>query len=1111
MRRGVLLSGLLLVLLSCAREETSFLSEGIRFAVVGADAADTKTIYEGTEDPVQHKERIDWISGDVVRIWSDRARAGLPPQDHADYKVITAAPDGLRSVAEISPVVDPLNWKSGAHHFYGLYPSPVMEDMDAYISVAPNVYDEYEMTCRMPQGQSLTWTDDGDLHRSSPDMRFAYLWAYQSASEPTHDVQEMAFQPRFTAFEFVFTSSKIPAIHLRSFTLETTDDTPLFGTFTIKADGSVANITATTSSVTYSLDQIIHKDKYLSITVLALYKDISNLKITVTGDEILTRSLKLEQVNGTALAFPAGKKYRFVNLDFPAVYAEGEGILWNQRVQILGVGEELDWRALQDIIANGSDVDRNITEDTGATSGEDMQDPGVEDPGADGQDMLADNSSQMLTARFTDTPAIAFNWNAADKIAIHYNIPEASFSTYFSSTLSSGAGRTDATFKVSKSGVRNGYALYPGSMAIDDASGTDGLPLRVALQQAWNVDECPLPIPMAAVNTEGADLDFKAMCGEIRLSLTGIPEGTRYLTVTTDKAVYGEFNVDVSGSTPVLSGAVDPASGNMLRLDFAAPVPSGGVSKVLDIPVPDGDYAMLIVKAFNGNKILGISTRYATATVSRAAVTAVSMEMSGPGSLADFTLAQDVSYMAGQDTEELGYTISQILSGGGTGAADGYTLAVESNTDAAVASISVSGNVINLTPLAVGTTVLTMTASKGGVTLKSSTTITVKNISGIGFRASYPYVPLRNSHVEEAFPVVGSAEVSGSNFNYQWSVVSGSGLVAIEGDADKARVRIKAGNSATGDVVLRCDILAGGRICATATRKVTVFQVPDGTVNGLFSIADGVAVLFASGNLTYQKSTGRYTLQEHQWSAYSGVTSSKKPTDADEDYYDVFIMHEDTKPGSRVVPMSEKVDPFVNRNASPAVHVASRDTYGWYIPTRGQFSYLFNGRTGGILPKIGASTGRYMLATLLDGSVRKDGMIVFPDCFEWPSELTLPTTIGGGNTYCTFDEYTVEQFEQYLEPLGCLFLPGGNAAPGFDELGKENLNTLAKFYSMHLLYYDGTKGYFYFELYSYNIADYAFTTPTPVQNLVLEAYNVDKPNRWFHVRTAKRYDEVYAR
>ena len=115
MRRIVTLySALFLALLSCTREEVSREEEGVRFAAVGASTA-TKTSYEGTEDPLLHKERIDWIAGDMVRVWSNRAKAGLPPQDHADYKVLSVTTNGLESVAQVSSVHDPLNWKSDAH------------------------------------------------------------------------------------------------------------------------------------------------------------------------------------------------------------------------------------------------------------------------------------------------------------------------------------------------------------------------------------------------------------------------------------------------------------------------------------------------------------------------------------------------------------------------------------------------------------------------------------------------------------------------------------------------------------------------------------------------------------------------------------------------------------------------------------------------------------------------------------------------------------------------------------------------------------------------------------------------------------------------------------
>jgi hypothetical protein len=144
----------------------------------------------------------------------------------------------------------------------------------------------------------------------------------------------------------------------------------------------------------------------------------------------------------------------------------------------------------------------------------------------------------------------------------------------------------------------------------------------------------------------------------------------------------------------------------------------------------------------------------------------------------------------------------------------------------------------------------------------------------------------------------------------------------------------------------------------------------------------------------------------------------------------------------------------------------------------------------------------------LDG---KEGVFVFPDCFVWPDALPLPTKLNGGNSNMVFDTYSLADFTNYLEPLGCLFLPGGHAAPGFDELGKENLNTKEKFYGRYLVYYDGSRGYFYSTFYNYNSSTTDFTTPTSSQTMTFGALAGNMPNRWFHIRTAKRYDEVYAR
>ena len=1086
MRARLIFAWLLLILLSCTREVPSLSEEAIRFAVTGASTEVTKTSYDGSNDPLS--QRIDWIEGDRVRIMSDKAKAGIPPIEWADYKVGTITTSGKRSIAEAVKVQDPLNWKSGAHKFYSLYPSPTTEGMDGKITIVQTVDDDFTMTCTIPQAQELGWTVDGDLTRSDPDMRHAYLWAFTSAASPSHDIIQLEYEPRFTAFEFVVTSSLIPSIHLTSFTLSTTDDSPLVGKFTIDIDGTTGNYVTTESSVSFTLDKILEKDKFLSITVLALPKTIENLKISFTGDEIDTRTLTIRRTDGTPLSFAPNKKHRFVNLDFPAVYAVGEGITWKGQLETLGVGETLTWRALQDILASGENMNESGDDNIGA-GGEDMGAQTGENPEADGQDMLPDDSGQTLTAIFADTPAVDFTWHGSDKLAVHYTIPAAAFSTYFVSALTAGEGSVTGTFQVSKSGERDGYALYPACIALDDASGV-GNTLLVNLPQDYSIDEDVFPIPMLAVND--GDLSFKALSGALRLTLDGIPKGTKYLTVTTDKPLSGEYNVDLSG--PVLADMV-PGTEKEMRWTYAVEAPAIIDGQVLNVPVPAGDYSFLKVSAYSvKNTVLGTAGEYYSThvTVGRAQVVPLSLTMTGTGALANFKLSQNVSLITGQAGSSLSFTIQQVRTGGGTQSASGYSLAVVGNTDPVSLDVSVSGTTITLTPLAPGSSHITLSATKGGVTLIASTDVTVNNFSGLRFRESYPYIPKNNIHAETIYPVVNGVEVSAAALSFEWTVVEGGSLVTFDGATSQQFVRIKAGTT-TGDVVLKCTVSCNGRECASETRKVSIIQVPSGCVNGVFSIGGGEAVMFATGNLTYQVSTNQYTFQEHQWSAYSGSTEHpEKPTESD--IFDVFKM--------------DMVDPLINRSYSPAIKVGGQNTRGWHLPTMTQIDFVFTGRSGAILPRIGGDTGRYMLANV-NG---KKGIIIFPDCFVWPEgDVSLPTKLEGGNEYCVFDSISLSDWDTYLEPMGCVFLPGGGDAPAYDEAGQENDYTNQKYYPRYICYFDGSHSYFHVDLYDMDPTLHTYSVPRALNNLYIGLADPYKTKRWFHVRLAKRFDDPYAR
>ena len=88
----------------------------------------TKAAYSGQEYPDGGKtyERIDWESGDAIRIYSNEAVQRYQELNWADYVVKTvASPTDRYSSASIAPSeANGLVWGDpGTYHFYGVYPA----------------------------------------------------------------------------------------------------------------------------------------------------------------------------------------------------------------------------------------------------------------------------------------------------------------------------------------------------------------------------------------------------------------------------------------------------------------------------------------------------------------------------------------------------------------------------------------------------------------------------------------------------------------------------------------------------------------------------------------------------------------------------------------------------------------------------------------------------------------------------------------------------------------------------------------------------------------------------------------------------------------------------
>lgn len=173
---------------------------------------------------------------------------------------------------------------------------------------------------------------------------------------------------------------------------------------------------------------------------------------------------------------------------------------------------------------------------------------------------------------------IAFTWTIGDQIAVHTDAGR----FYDSDALTTGGATAD--FTVSLSGNRNGYAVYPASVA----KSWDGTNLTLTLPSEYTYAQVSgdnTPLPMIADNT-GATLNFYHVGALVRLTVPGIPATADKLVITFDKDVTGDFTL-ASPQLTIPISAITTSSAtdkNFVTITLTPGTDYSGA--VISIPVP---------------------------------------------------------------------------------------------------------------------------------------------------------------------------------------------------------------------------------------------------------------------------------------------------------------------------------------------------------------------------------------------------------------------------------------------------------------------------------------------------------------------------------------------
>ena len=381
---------------SCTRGGVFRTDGAIRFSA-NLPAGVTRTSYSGEGTPGTgglSRERIDWVNGDLIRVYSPEASRPGGTIHWEDYRVTgheTPSDDNLTSRATVAAVNSNLQWGEGDHTFYAVYPSPSTTGMPDGMSYEDGVLTGVVTAVQTgtpaarslttPGNPTVTWTD------WLPDMRQAYMLAYAEA-EPLSESVKLPFRPKFSSFEIVIGAGLNERMKLTGFTLTSTTGY-LTGTYTLGTDGygdttpepAEADIADGGKSITVSFgtDGLTLTPQHpASITVIALPTTVSGLTISFTGD-FGKIALELKKTDDSTIEFGPYGKHRIYGLAFPSfldiMAIIPDRIIWDGEYtsDAYAALDDITWDADYTGDANhpGDNVDWNTDTDGNANTGDD--------------------------------------------------------------------------------------------------------------------------------------------------------------------------------------------------------------------------------------------------------------------------------------------------------------------------------------------------------------------------------------------------------------------------------------------------------------------------------------------------------------------------------------------------------------------------------------------------------------------------------------------------------------------------------------------------------------------------------------------------------------------
>lgn len=177
---------------------------------------DTRTVYTGVTYDYNGKkyERIDWIDGDKIEIYSPEASNG--PSAHYNITSFTTGDEDAGATNKGSDYAylerqggSALQWNGdGNHTFYAMYPSTSMfvSEDGSITTVEQGIKldkseDNIVVKGTVPTSQSGTITESNGNYTIAPNMNYAYMVAKTTANRKDNPNVGLSFVPIVTAVE----------------------------------------------------------------------------------------------------------------------------------------------------------------------------------------------------------------------------------------------------------------------------------------------------------------------------------------------------------------------------------------------------------------------------------------------------------------------------------------------------------------------------------------------------------------------------------------------------------------------------------------------------------------------------------------------------------------------------------------------------------------------------------------------------------------------------------------------------------------------------------------------------------------------------------------------